>query len=158
MKKLKLLYGFSVLLLLLVLFFFINEILFFESINKRLIADTDYTTVFEKPSWWILNIVVIIILVSVWFVNRGLWSGIKNGLFENKAASYLNTGATLWLIVGYYTLIDEIISIINHGLLDATKITFLISILMLIIGYSLLFFVDVLKKGIYLKQENNLTI
>jgi hypothetical protein len=98
------------------------------------------------------------IFISVSYISRGLWSAIKEGLFKDKAASHLYRGAILWLIVSFYSLLTEIYNIINNGFNFNNKVPFIISILMIIMGYSLLFFVDVLKKGIYLKKENDLTV
>ncbi|WP_194851477.1 hypothetical protein [Nonlabens antarcticus] len=158
MNKLKILFGLSTLLIAIQLFYFLSQLLFFESISALFIKDTEYTTVFQNPRWWIIEIIFTMILLSSCFIAIGLWSGIRNGLFTDKAVSYLRIGSRLLLGVGAGTLLISLLDAFNSVKENSFFMDFMVSVLIIMLGYLLLLFVDVIQKGIYFKKKNDLTI
>jgi hypothetical protein len=158
MNKLQILFGLSSLLVIVQLFYFLSQLLFFKRISALFLKDTDYTSAFQNPRWWVVEIVFSLLLGSSIFISKAFWGGIKKGLFNKKAVSNLKVSSILLLILGLGTLLYGFFDGLNSYEGSSLFLNFMVSVLIIMLGYLLLLFVDVIQKGIYLKKENDLTI
>jgi len=153
MKILKILFALS----LVVSLFCIGDIiflLFFFERMKELMGDTIIT----DPNFWLERVVNFINCIGVFFITFGLWGAVLRNPFDVQASMFIKIGGVLFLIASTILICSDLYFIIVLN--DQTHYTSLITadVMLLTIGVATLFVADVLKSGILLKQENDLTI
>lgn len=151
-RYLKILYGFSILLIAMFILHFMMLFLFPETIAN------ENGAILYQPQYMFVEFMMLLIFIAICFCTVSFNSGIKKGLFEDKAALYLKIGALLLLAVGILSLINDLL--LKDIYSSDMEIIYLVTIdaLFLIIGFGTLFTADVLKSGVVLRAENDLTI
>jgi hypothetical protein len=157
MRKVKFLLTITLLLLISNLYNFIKLLIFSTYSDQILPHDSEYSSLFEMPSWWLGNALFVILCASLIFISLGLWKIIKKSYFSNEVARYLKNGAIILFLAGMINLFNDISNSIP--LTNWVKIYSLsMDSIMIIISCAILIFVDAINKGTSLKIENDLTI
>ncbi|WP_194851479.1 DUF2975 domain-containing protein [Nonlabens antarcticus] len=153
MKNLKILFGVSLIALLFCLGDIIFLVFFFEEM-ELLMGEK----IASDPSFWFDRIVNLINYVGVFLVCFGLWKVIQKGPFEKRSSFLLQIGGILFLTASL-TLIANDIYLISAFRNETSLVSLLTTdFMLLVIGIGTLFTADVLKSGVLIKQENDLTV
>jgi len=103
----------------------------------------------------------VLFAIGLYYIHQSCIMFLKRGYFNLKSSLYLKRGG---YILGASALLSICSSVINHGNLTDLKaiqnfsenITY--NILWLVVSFALIATTDILKKGVNLKRENDLTI
>ena len=111
----------------------------------------------SDPKLWFVQFLMSVIFIGVCFISKGLHNTIQKGPFEKTSGLNLKIGGMLLLIIGVISFGNDLLSAkLPH---DETNMALLVlDIMLMIVGFGALFTADVLKSGIILQQENDLTI
>lgn len=157
MKKIKILYGIIITLAVVHVFHFGSTLLFFnfwKNINQHKSKDS----YFGANEFYIHLFISILIFIALLYLLRGLYKIIKESYFNSKSYTY-------FLMSGYFLFGACITGVITLSL-NATLMKYpesqiavmLPELLIGIIGFGLITISSILKEGVFLKQENDLTI
>ncbi len=150
MKKIKFLHGFLVTLLVL------NTLFFFAQIYNIAVFEGE----FEYSEYVLGQSVILISIIGLFFLQRALYSIIKNGFFNNTAYSNLKRAGLFFLMVGFGSIILNVVIIMrnSYDILELLYSNLGQDVLLIIVGFSLFILADVIQNGNILKNENDLTI
>ena len=146
MKKIKILHGFIILLEIILLFRFAYLI-----INIPL---KHFTNVIPNLPF--------ILLIGLFFIERGLFYSIKKGYFNVESNLKFKRGGFFFILSGLINLLIGTITLMVQFNTTLEKVHLYENIsrsfLIFIIGLGFIIISDFIKKGNQIKQENDLTI
>lgn len=109
---------------------------------------------YSDPRFWTTQAMVYTILIGVAFISTGLWKTINVGPFEKVSRLGLKIGGYVLLIMSVVSFINDIIP----GNPEDVSTLLVIDTLLFVIGLRTLFISDVIRTGISIKLDNDLTI
>jgi hypothetical protein len=153
MKLLKILCGVSLIAMLFCLCDIIFLVFFFDEM-ELLMGDT----IASDPAFWFEQLVNFINYAAVFCVFYGLWKAIQKGPFEKRAVLLLHLGGVMFVIASIILIAYDIY--FTSVFKSETNFVSLLTtdFMLLVIGVGTLFTADVLKSGLLIQRENDLTI
>mgnify|MGYP003629343613 CR=1 FL=1 len=150
MKKIKFLHGFLVTLLVLNTLFFIAQIY----------NITMFEGEFEYSHYVLGQGVILISIIALFFLQRALYSIIKNGFFNKFAHTNFKWAGLFFLLTGFGSIILNVVIIVrnSYDILELLNSNLGQDLLLIMVGFSLFVIADVVQNGNILKTENDLTI
>lgn len=149
MKKIKFLHGFVITLTLLFTIGFLTTIHIHNSFEGQQYIDAKITSFFS-----------LLLILGLFFIQRALFSIIKKGYFNSIASKRFKIAGMFFVITGFGSAIFSVIVLTREIGTNSQFLlhNFILDFLLVMIGFGLFIFADVIKKGNILEQENQLTI
>ena len=150
MRKIKFLHGSLVILMLLFTLSFFTQIYSF----------TIFEGEFKYSEFIIYMSISLIIIISLFFLQRALYSIIRNGFFNNLTFFNLKKAGLFLLMAGFGGAIFDLVMIsrMSDYIIESLYSNLRHDTLLIIVGFNLFILADVIQNGSILKQENELTI
>jgi len=157
MKKVKVLFF---LILVLLLFPFLK--LYFYSDGLKKIGEIQFDSISEGVVFVVYILIFLTFIFAHFLIAKGLWLFTKKGFFNSKSVRSLKIGGVLLFSYGLIVLGFKVYYLfLYHNILDHGEIQ-LFQIIensyTIILGFGLIVLTDILKNGLNLKKENDLTI
>ena len=157
MTKIKILLGFSICSALMNLFHLAMQVILFDfwkNFNNKRSEDF----FFGKSSWLIQNVLSFILLLGTIYICIALFRILKNGYFNMRTSNSFKVGGRFLCLVAILSMILVALdaTITNHFGNLTTAIT--TNMLLFLMGFGILTISQIIKNGLLLKQENDLTI
>jgi hypothetical protein len=134
----------------------INECLRYKMSNEE-ITLMYKDSIFENYSPFVMLIQIAVLILALLYIQKGLQGFIKEGFFNFKSSEKFNRSGYLLLLLSVSGIIIRLFSMIQSPE-DQILSDIIMYLLLLAIGFGLLAFSDVIKKGNIIEGENNLTI
>lgn len=150
MEKIKYLHRFLVPLFLLFIIKFFAEFYNFKIFEGE-----------HLYSHFVINISIsLMIIVGLFFLERALYSVVRNGFFSNTIYSNFRRAGLFFFIAGFGRAIFDVVIIfrISDRIIELLYSNLGQDFLLLMVGFSLFILADIIKNGNILKMENDLTI
>lgn len=159
MKKIKFLNGLVIILIIIyVLHFVTNIYLTFFTPHFMNFSDEFYKKfIFGYYTQFVGLIFSVITFIGLFFIQQGLKTTIKEGFFNKKSSFKFKTGGQLFLISGVLSLVFDL-SLVYYSVSISLFESLGQDFLLIMVGFGLFVFADVIQNGNILKQENELTI
>lgn len=160
MKKIKFLHGFVIVLIIAFIINYLTNIyLSIYPPNFMAFSDEHYDKfIFGHYTQFVGMVISIFTFIALFYIERGLFTTLKNGFFNKISATKFKVASVLFLISGFLSMFwDVTLLIYSNGepfFLPRT----ISDILLVLIGFTLLIISDFITNGNVLQQENNLTI
>lgn len=156
MSKLKILLGLIYLYLILLLVHFYMLIFHWHAYPMFTSSDLIF-------GGWLPYINVgstIIYFISFSLLASGIFTIIRKGYFNKKAFKSFRVSGWTLLIIGVLHLLKDILSSLHENPFNNlnSMISIILTISIIFLGLGILFLGDILKNGLQLKSENDLTI
>jgi|GEM_PF-2847125 len=153
MKILKILFAISILTSIYCIADLIFLAFFFEEMKTLL--GNGFTS---DDSFWFDRSIGFVNSIGVFSITLGLWNAIKTGPYEKKASTFIYIGGILFILSSLILICYDLISVIHLSNPYSFANLMTTDFMLLVLGIGTIFTADVLKKGIVLKQDNDLTI
>lgn len=157
MKKIKILFGITGLILLTYLLHFASYI-FLSDFYLGLSEGTEDKIVFGKYSFILGFIQSVIIFAGIVLSLKCIYGIIKQGFFTATSKKFMSWAGVIFLLSGIVSSTIDIIRLFN-GAEEAAMIgSILMGVMLAILGLIILIVSDMAQTGFQLKSENDLTI
>lgn len=148
MKKLKILLALTISILLLYAVHFFTSIFILDSYQY-----------YENQFVFIFNYTIeIVLFIALIFISIGLTKVIKAEFFNSTSSKFFKIGGSLFMLAAIGDIIYVLEAIITTSTPELWIQRIFSGFLLLILGLISIIVSDILKKGLFLKQENDLTI
>jgi hypothetical protein len=114
-------------------------------------------SIFGIFSPYVMLVRIAILILALFNIQKGLQGFIKEGFFNFKSSERFNRSGYLLLLLSVSGIIIRLFGV-NQSPEDQILSDIIMYLLLLAIGFGLLAFSDVIKKGNIIETENNLTI
>lgn len=133
-----------------------------DTLDKA-ISTIDSTNVLEILGFIIYLLAILFFTMAYFLIGQSIWLFIQKGFFSETINKKLQKGGILFIAYGLIKLLFGLYLIVNYNeLFDTQRTIQYLQIIengyILIIGLVLLIVSDIIRKGIILKKENDLTI
>ena len=114
-------------------------------------------SIFGNFSPYVMLVRIAILILTLFNIQKGLQGFNKEGFFNFKSSERFNRSGYLLLLLSVSGIIIRLFGMIQSPE-DQILSDIIMYLLLLAIGFGLLAFSDVIKKGNIIEKENNLTI
>ncbi len=135
---------------------FVSELPFHVLSNDGL----DSLSSFKGIKFLFSGVVQLLFIATLFFLRKGIHGMVKEHFFNLHVAKNLNLAGVILTVVSIGTVIFDFAHDLSDGLLTIGMETDLLKseIFMIIVGLFLMLMARVLKEGVVMKSENELTI
>lgn len=113
---------------------------------------------FGISNWLIKSVLSFIILLGTISICIALFRILKSGYFNMKTSKSFRVGGLLLCFVAVLDIIRAVLDMTAINRLGYLANAITIDVLLFLMGFGILTISQIIKKGIVLKQENDLTI
>ena len=133
-----------------------SEIIYNYIFNYDIFLKLIEDDVFGKYSFYLFLLLFVIFISALFYTQKMLGLFYKNLYFDSKGINCMKKAGILFITFSLLMIFKSILK--TKSLTSIQLFDYLLNFVFLIIGFGMLTFIGILKKGKNLKQENELTV